>query len=99
MRQARVPLYPWDAGFDTLAAMRRRTFLQAVATTPLVTAFQRGQTQQPPNIVIIYADDMGYGDLHVYGSDLSTPNIDKLAGEGIRFTNWTSADPVCSPSR
>jgi arylsulfatase A len=54
---------------------------------------------QPPNIVIIYADDMGYGDLHSYGSDLSTPNIDRLASEGTRFTNWTSANPVCSPSR
>lgn len=42
---------------------------------------------------------MGYGDLHVYGSNLSTPNIDKLAAEGSRFTNWTSANPVCSPSR
>jgi arylsulfatase len=49
--------------------------------------------------VIIYADDLGYGDLGVYGSQLSTPNIDRLASEGIRFTNWTSANPVCSPSR
>jgi arylsulfatase A len=53
----------------------------------------------PPNVVIIYADDLGYGDLHVYGSTLNTPNIDKLAAEGTRFTNWTSANPVCSPSR
>jgi arylsulfatase A len=59
---------------------------------------QRGNSA-PPNVVIIYADDMGYGDLHVYGSNLSTPNVDKLAAEGVRFTNWTSADPVCSPSR
>ena len=58
---------------------------------------QRGADS--PNVVIIYADDMGYGDLHVYGSDLSTPNIDRLAAEGVRFTNWTSANPVCSPSR
>jgi arylsulfatase A len=74
--------------------MRRRAFLQTLACTPLL----RGAVQ-PPNVVIIYADDMGYGDLHVYGSDLSTPNIDKLASEGVRFTNWTSANPVCSPSR
>src|SRR5205814_7593635 len=74
--------------------MRRRAFLQTVACAPLL----RGAVR-PPNVVIIYADDMGYGDLHVYGSDLSTPNIDQLAGEGIRFTNWTSANPVCSPSR
>jgi arylsulfatase len=50
-------------------------------------------------VVLIYADDLGYGDLHVYGSALSTPNIDKLAAQGVRFTNWTSANPVCSPSR
>ena len=82
--------------------MRRRTFLQTLGAAPLsatvLEAFQRPGAQ-PPNIVIIYADDMGYGDLHVYGSDLSTPNIDKLAAEGVRFTNWTSANPVCSPSR
>jgi arylsulfatase len=78
--------------------MRRRTFLKTIATAPLLSAMQQ-PSAQPPNVVIIYADDMGYGDLHVYGSDLSTPNIDKLAGEGMRFTNWTSANPVCSPSR
>jgi len=75
--------------------VRRRTFLQTLATAPLL----RAADPHPPNVVIIYADDMGYGDLHVYGSDLSTPNIDKLAAEGVRFTNWTSANPVCSPSR
>jgi arylsulfatase A len=53
----------------------------------------------PPDVVVIYADDLGFGDLHVYGSDLKTPNIDKLANEGTRFTNWTSANSVCSPSR
>jgi arylsulfatase len=82
--------------------MRRRAFLQTIASASFLQArlraLQRGSAP-PPNVVIIYADDMGYGDLHVYGSDLSTPNIDKLAGEGMRFTNWTSANPVCSPSR
>jgi len=73
--------------------MRRRVFLQALACAPLLSA-----AENPPNVVIIYADDMGYGDLHVYGSDLSTPHIDRMAQEGIRFTNWTSAKPVCSPS-
>jgi arylsulfatase len=77
--------------------VQRRAFLQALASTPLL-AMQRGDSA-PPNVVFIYADDMGYGDLHCYGSNLSTPNIDKLAAEGVRFTNWTSADPVCSPSR
>ena len=75
--------------------MNRRAFLQSVAAVPLLKA----AATSPPNVVLIYADDMGYGDLHVYGSDLETPNLDRLASEGIRFTNWTSANPVCSPSR
>jgi arylsulfatase A len=75
--------------------MDRRTFLNMLAAAPLAAAPQTN----PPNVVLIYADDMGYGDLHCYGSDLSTPNIDHLAADGTRFTNWTSANPVCSPSR
>jgi arylsulfatase len=74
--------------------MDRRTFLQALSAAPLLAA-----GEAPPNVVLIYADDLGYGDLHVYGSVLSTPNIDRLASQGVRFTNWTSANPVCSPSR
>lgn len=53
----------------------------------------------PPNIVFILCDDLGYGDLACYGSKLRTPNLDRLASEGARFTNFCSADPVCSPSR
>ncbi len=52
-----------------------------------------------PNIVFILCDDLGYGDLGSYGSKIRTPNLDRLAREGVRFTNFCSADPVCSPSR
>jgi len=53
-----------------------------------------------PNIVIIFADDLGYGDLGCYGASmLETPNIDKLATEGRKFTDAHSASAVCSPSR
>src|SRR5215471_20600663 len=75
--------------------MHRRLFLQSLVAAPLALAAD----MQRPNVVFIYADDMGFGDLHIYGSGLKTPNIDKLAGEGTRFTNWISANPVCSPSR
>ncbi len=54
----------------------------------------------PPNIVLILADDLGYGDVGVYGAELiETPNLDRLAEEGIRLTNFYASGNVCSPSR
>jgi len=56
--------------------------------------------EQPPNVVLIFADDLGYGDLACYGATkLKTPNIDQLAAEGRRFTDAHSASAVCTPSR
>lgn len=56
--------------------------------------------QSKPNIVFILADDMGYADLSSYGSpDSKTPNIDKLAAEGVKFTNFYANGQECSPSR
>ncbi|WP_100629059.1 sulfatase family protein [Algoriphagus formosus] len=53
-----------------------------------------------PNIVFIFTDDLGYGDLGCFGAtDIQTPNIDQIASEGIKFTSFLSASPVCSPSR
>ena len=53
-----------------------------------------------PNIIIIYTDDLGYGDVSAYGKGkLNTPNIDKLANEGIRFNNGYATSATCSPSR
>ena len=53
-----------------------------------------------PNFLILFADDMGYGDLSFNGHPtIHTPNLDKLAYEGMRFTQWYSAFHVCSPSR
>lgn len=54
----------------------------------------------PPNIVIIFTDDQGYGDVGVFGAEgFSTPNIDQMASEGMKFTDFYVASPVCSPSR
>jgi arylsulfatase A len=52
-----------------------------------------------PNIVLIYCDDLGYGDPGCYGSEIPTPGIDALASEGIRFTSFASTSAVCSPAR
>ncbi|XP_061108607.1 arylsulfatase A [Conger conger] len=55
---------------------------------------------QLPNFVLIFADDLGFGDLGSYGHPSSiTPNLDKLASNGLRFTDFYSSSPVCSPSR
>lgn len=54
----------------------------------------------PPNIIVIFCDDLGYGDLGCYGSKKNrTPHIDKLATDGLRFTDFYSSSPVCTPSR
>ncbi len=54
----------------------------------------------PPNIIFILMDDFGYGDLGCYGGkDIKTPNLDRLATEGVRFENFYSNAPVCSPTR
>lgn len=58
------------------------------------------QAQEKPNIIFILADDLGYGDLSCYGAnDIQTPQIDKLAQEGIKFTRVYANSTVCSPSR
>lgn len=58
------------------------------------------KAQERPNVVLIFVDDLGYGDLSCYGAKkLQTPNIDKLAAEGRRFTDAHSASAVCTPSR
>ncbi len=65
----------------------------------LLTVFAVG-AQPVPNVIIICADDLGYGDLSCYGADkITTPAIDRLAASGIRFTNGHSTSATCTPSR
>ena len=57
-------------------------------------------SQQPPNIIYFLADDLGYGELGAYGQEIiQTPHIDRLAQEGLQFTQHYSGSPVCAPSR
>ena len=65
-----------------------------------VNAQPASSSAAPPNILLIVADDLGYGDLSSYGHPvLKTPSIDRLASEGMRFTSFYAASPLCSPSR
>jgi arylsulfatase A-like enzyme len=71
--------------------MTRRQFLGALTAA--------AQSTRPPNIIVILADDQGYGDLGCYGSPyIRTPNIDRMAAEGLRFTDFY-AQSLCGPSR
>jgi len=64
-----------------------------------VSAAKNSKTQKP-NFIFIYADDLGYGDLACYGSTKNrTPHIDKMADEGMRFTDFYVTSGVCTPSR
>ena len=55
---------------------------------------------EKPNVLIIYADDLGYGELGCYGGkEVPTPHIDSIAANGIRFTSGYVSAPLCSPSR
>jgi arylsulfatase A-like enzyme len=78
--------------------MKKTLFLLAILGFFLVNV--RCGRQELPNVIIIFADDMGYGDLACYGSEKNrTPNIDRMAAEGIRFTDFYVSSGVCSPSR
>lgn len=58
------------------------------------------QEREKPNVIIIYADDLGYGDLQCYGAQgVKTPNVNQLASEGIRFTNVHATASTSTPSR
>lgn len=71
--------------------------LVLLTATTFVAAADRTST---PNIVLIFCDDLGYGDLGCYGAQgYATPNLDRLAAEGVRFTRFYTAQPVCSASR
>jgi len=66
----------------------------------LPPASQVGADPAPPNFILIYADDLGYGDLGCFGSTKNrTPRLDQMAGEGVRLTSFYSTSGVCTPSR
>lgn len=74
--------------------------LKFLSALLLFSSIAIGQKPQRPNVVILFIDDMGYGDLSCYGNkQIKTINIDWLAAQGTRFTQFYTASPVCSPSR
>ena len=78
-----------STGYHNTKMQSRRQFLFAASAA----------ARRRPNIVLILADDLGYGDLGCYGGEIPTPNLDRLAASGVRFTQAYVAAPICSPSR
>lgn len=79
---------------------RTRSALAALLLPTAFVATPPAAPAPPPNVVLIFMDDLGYGDLSCYGAlGHTTPNLDRMAAEGTRFTNFLSAQAVCSASR
>lgn len=86
---------------QSLATLVSIALLILVFAAPVFAA-REGPSRDRPNLVVLYADDLGYGDVSCYNPDrgrIPTPHIDRLAGEGLRFTDGHSSSGVCTPSR
>ena len=86
--------------------VNRRDFLgligAGIAGMLLPTWAGRGSTEKKPNFILIFADDLGYGDISGFGlkeSPFETPNLDRMAAEGAKLTNFYVPTPYCAPSR
>jgi arylsulfatase A-like enzyme len=88
---------PYTKTLMKLAAILFPAWLLSPSPTPALAAATDGP---PPNVVIIFCDDLGYGDLGCFGHPtIATPNLDRMAREGQKWTNFYAAAPVCTPSR
>jgi len=84
------------------SSVSRRQFLHSMASTGalLTLSLTNLKAEQPPNILLIFCDDLGYGDLGTFGHPtIRTPILDRMAAEGQKWTNFYAADSVCTPSR
>ena len=94
----RSALAPVDHGIDRDDFVDRQRATEPVEQQ--LRAAPTGESSLRPNIIVILADDLGYGDLGIQGTrSIDTPHLDRLAGEGLRLTEFYASAPVCSPSR
>ena len=95
------PLKNDSRRFPKMASFVNQIAIVAAMTIIIATASAQSAepAQRPPNIIVILADDLGCGDLSLYGGWVKTPRIDRMAKEGMTFTDFHSNSSVCSPTR
>ncbi len=87
-------------GYRLIADRTSRRYDVRRSETLLANIKPSDRPEELPNIVLIFADDLGYGDLSCFGSlAIRTPHLDQMAAEGVRMTNFYASAPLCSPSR
>lgn len=80
--------------------MKKSSFIKLAILISFLSVYHSYGQSKKPNVIVIFADDLGYGDLGIYGHPtIKTPNLDKMAFEGQKWTNFYVAAPVCTPSR
>jgi arylsulfatase A-like enzyme len=85
---------------NSMRSKRTITLLMLLVACLEAEVFSANQGRPRPNVIWIMADDLGYGDIGVYGQQqIKTPNLDRLAADGMRFTQFYAGAPVCAPSR
>ena len=97
-----VVAFSLNISFKAAGIMLKIQCVLLCLITVFLSVAVRAETSSTPNIVIIYADDLGYGDVKCYNTErckIATPSIDRLADQGMRFTDGHSSSGVCSPSR
>lgn len=95
-----VAVWPVAHSLARLCSLARRLFTCAILTGGAWVSPLSAQPSGRPNIVLIITDDMGYADLGSYGAtDIRTPNLDRLAREGVRFTDFYANGTTCTPTR
>jgi arylsulfatase A-like enzyme len=101
-RESRTTLPSGGRGTNNQMGIRMNHIVVSVVLAGVFLSGSRAWAESPdkPDIILIVADNLGHGDLSSYGcTDIKTPNIDRIAAQGVRFTNFYSNGPECSPTR
>ena len=76
-----------------------RSLILAIVSIAIIQSSCSAQPRRPPNFIVIFTDDLGYGDIQPYGGSIPTPNLNRMAQQGLIATDYYAAANLCTPSR